>query len=194
MADLAETATWAGIYQLERTDAVDAGVGGAGISNLQAKLLANRTNFLRTHLYIPGEIKSFAFSAVPTGYLVCNGQAVSRTTYADLFAAVGVVFGPGNGTTTFNIPDLRGQFLRGWSNLGPIDGSRVLGSTQVATNIGEYTGIVGASENVIPIGNPDSLVSGSSVTHGTAAGSVLSSKNIYSIRPDNVAVLFAIKY
>lgn len=47
------------------------------------------------------------------GYLLCNGQAVSRTTYADLFAKIGVDFGIGDGITTFNVPDYRGCFLRG---------------------------------------------------------------------------------
>lgn len=193
MANLTETPGWTGIYQLERTDAVDAGVGGAGISNLQATQLGNRTAFLRQQLYIPGEIKSFAFPAVPTGYLVCNGQAVSRTTYSDLFAAIGVTFGPGNGSTTFNVPDLRGQFLRGFSNGGAIDGSRPFGTTQAATTIGDHVTLFGSNEIRVPIGNPDSG-SGSSVTHGTAAGSVNSSQQTYSIRPDNVAVLFAIKF
>lgn len=56
-------------------------------------------------------------STVPTGFLVLNGQAVSRTTYAALFALYGTVFGTGNGSTTFNLPDTRGLFLRG-SNEG----------------------------------------------------------------------------
>jgi microcystin-dependent protein len=53
-------------------------------------------------------------SSVPSGFLLCNGQAVSRTvTYARLFAAIGTTFGVGNGTTTFNVPDFEGAFLRG---------------------------------------------------------------------------------
>jgi microcystin-dependent protein len=58
----------------------------------------------------------FAFgmtSNVPTGYLVCNGGAISRTSYASLFAAIGTTWGSGDGSTTFNLPDLRGAFLRG---------------------------------------------------------------------------------
>jgi hypothetical protein len=53
---------------------------------------------------------------VPSGFLYCNGQAVSRTTYARLFASIGTTFGVGNGTTTFNVPDFRGSFLRGASS------------------------------------------------------------------------------
>lgn len=60
-----------------------------------------------------GVIMAFAGAAAPTGFLSCDGSAVSRTTYATLFAAIGTTWGAGNGTTTFNVPDLRGTFLRG---------------------------------------------------------------------------------
>jgi len=63
-----------------------------------------------------GMIASFGMSSPPTGWLVCNGGAVNRTTYASLFAAIGTTWGAGNGSSTFNLPDLRGQFLRGWAN------------------------------------------------------------------------------
>ncbi|MCB2019807.1 MAG: tail fiber protein, partial [Burkholderiaceae bacterium] len=53
-----------------------------------------------------GEFKAFAMSSLPSGWLNCNGAAVSRTTYSALFAAIGTVWGAGNGTTTFNVPDL----------------------------------------------------------------------------------------
>ncbi len=53
---------------------------------------------------------------VPPNYLECNGAAVSRTTYANLFAVIGTRYGAGNGTTTFNLPDYRGQFLRGYNH------------------------------------------------------------------------------
>ncbi len=51
----------------------------------------------------------YAGSAAPSGWLLCNGAEVSRTTYADLFAVMGTIFGAGNGSTTFNLPDLRGR-------------------------------------------------------------------------------------
>ena len=56
-----------------------------------------------------GAIQAFAGSTAPVGWLACDGSAVSRTTYARLFAAVGTTWGPGNGSTTFNVPDLRGR-------------------------------------------------------------------------------------
>ncbi len=60
-----------------------------------------------------GTITYYAGSSVPTGYLLCDGSAVSRTTYSDLFTAIGVVFGSGDGSTTFNLPDLRQRFPLG---------------------------------------------------------------------------------
>jgi microcystin-dependent protein len=67
---------------------------------------------------IRGEIKMFGGASLPTGYLWCNGAAVSRVTYADLFAVVGTKFGAGNGTTTFNLPDFRGASPMGSNPMG----------------------------------------------------------------------------
>lgn len=60
-----------------------------------------------------GVVLAFGGTTAPVGYLLCDGSTVSRTTYADLYAAVGDAFGAGNGTTTFHLPDFRGRFLRG---------------------------------------------------------------------------------
>jgi len=79
---------------------------------------------------LSGAISAFAFTSVPTGWLECDGSTVSRTTYSDLFTAIGDTFGAGDGSTTFAIPDLRGEFLRGWDNGRGIDASRALGSFQ----------------------------------------------------------------
>ena len=65
-----------------------------------------------------GLIFPFGNTSAPTGYLACDGSAVSRTTYAALFAAIGTVWGVGNGSTTFNVPDQRGGFLRGVGSHG----------------------------------------------------------------------------
>lgn len=69
-------------------------------------------------------------STIPEGYLECAGQIVSRTTYAALFAVIGTSFGGGDGSTTFNIPDMRGEFARGWDHSRGIDTGRALGSWQ----------------------------------------------------------------
>jgi microcystin-dependent protein len=65
---------------------------------------------------IPGEIRTFGGSTIPPGWLLCDGSAVSRTTYAALYAALGGAASPhgqGNGTTTFNVPDLQGRVAMG---------------------------------------------------------------------------------
>lgn len=87
-----------------------------------------------------GAVSAFAMSTVPTGWLECNGAAVSRSTYASLFAAIGITYGAGNGSTTFNLPDLRAYFIRGWDNGRGIDPARVFGSTQAGSNISHSHG------------------------------------------------------
>ena len=78
-----------------------------------------------------GAISFFAMCTAPTGWLVADGSCVSRSTYSGLFAAVGTTYGAGNGTTTFQLPDLRGRFVRGWNNAATgIDPSRAFGSCQ----------------------------------------------------------------
>ena len=62
---------------------------------------------------LTGMIAPFGMSSVPTGWLACDGSAVSRTTYADLFTAIGTTWGAGDGSSTFALPDLEGAFLRG---------------------------------------------------------------------------------
>jgi hypothetical protein len=81
----------------------------------------------------PGAIMTFAMSAAPAGWLYCNGQQVNRVTYAALFSAIGTTYGAGNGSSTFNLPDLRGEFIRGWDNGRGIDTGRAFGSTQKGT-------------------------------------------------------------
>lgn len=63
-----------------------------------------------------GSIAAFAMEQPPDGWLECNGQALDRTVYARLFSRIGTTFGKGDSATTFNIPDLRGRFVRGWSH------------------------------------------------------------------------------
>jgi microcystin-dependent protein len=75
-----------------------------------------------------------ATTTVPSGYLKCNGAAVSRTTYADLFAIVGTAHGAGDGSSTFNVPDLRGEFVRGWDDSRGVDSGRNFGSAQSDQN------------------------------------------------------------
>ena len=77
-----------------------------------------------------GAVMYFAMQAAPLGWLKADGSAVSRTQYPALFAAIGTTFGAGNGKTTFNLPDLRGEFVRGWDGGRGIDPGRAFGSAQ----------------------------------------------------------------
>tara|TARA_Y100000310_G_C20571666_1_gene758362 strand:- start:157 stop:684 length:528 start_codon:yes stop_codon:yes gene_type:complete len=78
-----------------------------------------------------GMLAPFAMSTAPRGWMVCNGASVSRTTYADLFTAIGTTWGSVDGNT-FNIPDLRGAFLRGIGT-APVNSDYV-----GPTNVGDY--------------------------------------------------------
>ena len=90
----------------------------------------NNANTRQLKSELVGEIAFFASSTPPSGWLKANGAAVSRTTYAALFAAIGTTFGAGDGRTTFNLPDLRGEFLRGLDEGRNIDRGRRLGTAQ----------------------------------------------------------------
>ena len=78
----------------------------------------------------PGAVAYYAMSTAPSGWLKANGAAVSRTAYSDLYAAIGTTFGAGDGSTTFNLPDLRGEFLRAWDDGRGVDSDRAFGSFQ----------------------------------------------------------------
>ena len=80
-----------------------------------ASAAAVNENFeqLRANVVPAGSILAFGGEAIPPNYLLCNGQALSRANFPELFAAIGTSWGAGNGSTTFNLPDLRGRFQRG---------------------------------------------------------------------------------
>ena len=81
-----------------------------------------------------GSVFCRAIATVPTGYLECNGAAVSRTTYSALFAIIGTAYGAGNGSSTFNLPDLRGEFIRGFDNGRGVDSGRSVATSQGGQN------------------------------------------------------------
>jgi microcystin-dependent protein len=97
-----------------------------------------------TQIILPaGMILPFGNTSAPSGYLACDGAAVSRTTYATLFAAIGTVWGVGDGSTTFNIPDLRGAFVRGTGSHGTAnmaDGNDFAGPSVGATENDQIQG------------------------------------------------------
>jgi microcystin-dependent protein len=95
-----------------------------------------------------GSIAAYAGSTPPEGWLECNGAAVSKTTYYELYAVIGTTFNTGSETATeFRLPDLRGQFLRGWDNGKGIDTGRTLGSTQTEETKSHAHGITDSGHN-----------------------------------------------
>ncbi len=72
-----------------------------------------------------GVVLPFGGTAAPTGFLIADGSAVSRTTYAALFAVIGTAFGAGDGSTTFNLPDMRGRFMRGVDGSAGLDPDKI---------------------------------------------------------------------
>lgn len=90
-----------------------------------------------------GMITPFAGSAAPGGWLLCNGLAVSRTSYSTLFATIGTTFGAGDGSTTFNLPDLRGRIVIGvgtGEGEGASGSGTPTGTTLTARSLGQFGG------------------------------------------------------
>lgn len=133
----------------------------------------------------PGKIAPFAQSAVPAGWLACNGASVATATYPALFAAIGYTYG-GAGAA-FNLPDLRGEFLRGADGGRGVDAGRVLGSWQ-AGQMPYHTHSISSSPSGGNDGFEGAANSGASQSGG-AGGTENGSEN----RPRNVAVLYCIK-
>jgi microcystin-dependent protein len=86
-----------------------------------------------------GSITAYTLATSPPGWLICDGSPVSRTTYASLFAVIGVTFGPGNNTTTFNLPNYQGAFLRGTGTNGSYSGPSLNTSQTHATQTHTHT-------------------------------------------------------
>lgn len=87
----------------------------------------------------PGTIIHYAGRTVPSGWLICNGANVSRTDYAALFAAIGTIYGAGNGSTTFGLPNLNGRFFEGTTYTGSV-------GTYYSAGLPNITGKFGASK------------------------------------------------
>lgn len=139
-----------------------------------------------------GAVQAFAMSSAPAGWIKANGDAVSRTTYAALFAAIGTTYGAGDGSTTFNLPDLRGEFVRGWDDGRGVDAGRANGSAQAGQmpshshfQIANATSGSGTNGGGLFIGFEYQTPTQTSATGGT--------ENSSENRPRNVALLYCIK-
>ncbi len=164
-----------------------------------------------------GMVNAFAGATAPAGYLICDGSAVSRTTYADLFAVIGTTYGAGDGSTTFNLPDLRGEFIRGFDAGRGVDNGRTLGSWQVATafmgdgdgynmpipnlNNSTHKNILGFEldklpQNTVPVTSlyTSNLTSTCTYTGLHANGTASTCTDFARTRPRNIAMNYCIKY
>lgn len=142
-------------------DRVDLRLTAAAIAQIQADAAGSACP--------PGMIAPFAMTSPPTGWLKANGAAVSRATYAALFAAIGTAHGAGNGSTTFNLPDLRGEFIRGLDDGRGVDSGRTLGSSQAdMIEAHEHTATAASAGGHTPTGV---TASAGSHTHSGSANS-----------------------
>ena len=134
-----------------------------------------------------GQIQMYAGSTAPTGWLFCHGQAVSRTTYATLFAAIGTNYGEGDGSTTFNLPDFRGRVPVGvgqgtvedatWRALGAEGGTETvtLTESQLPQITGSFLIRHWANSTLTAIFNPTGKFS--STTQSTSANNIQNNSN-----------------
>lgn len=139
----------------------------------------------------PGLVAYFAQTTAPSGWIKANGAAVSRTVYANLFSVIGTQYGVGDGSSTFNLPDLRGEFLRGYDDGRGADSGRVFGSAQgdnfkSHTHVQAHTGIGDGSLNQMPIGGGSLPWTQSILTTAATGGN--------ETRPRNIAMMACIKY
>lgn len=139
-----------------------------------------------------GIIADFGNETPPTGWLECNGAAVSRATYADLFTAVGIKWGAGDTTTTFNVPDFRGEFRRGWDNGRGVDSGRAFASAQ-ADELESHTHTLELHADTQI--NHDASAEGDRTvdSSGTPTAGYIGSTGGTETRPRNVATLVCIK-
>lgn len=127
-------------------------------------------------------------STPPDGYMEANGATISRSVFAWLFGKIGTSYGAGDGSTTFKIPDLRGEFVRGWDNGRGVDSGRGIGTAQADQNQ--------AHTHSTMFSRVTNMLTGGSTTVLTGAGSNVTVTSQSSgggeSRPRNVAQMFCI--
>jgi microcystin-dependent protein len=153
-----------------------------------------------SNLLAPGTVAYFSMNTAPSGWLKANGDLASRTTYAALFAAIGTTYGAGDGSTTFALPDLRGEFVRALDDGKGVDSGRGLGTAQgsQAASLRDFeTRFSGsAAANTGPTDVTDDGVNSSWRQTGEETGNTVEirmRKWDRETRPRNIALLACIK-
>lgn len=173
-----------GAIQLATTGEVTTGTDNTKAVTPEALI----TSLSALGLSIPsGTVSSFAGSTAPSGYLECDGSQVSRTTYDNLFTVIGTTYGTGDSSTTFNLPDLRGEFIRGLDSSRGVDIGRTIGSFQAdALESHSHTGVSGDPGTDPARKGGANRVDDTDVYTTNAVGDT-------ETRPRNVALMFIIK-
>ena len=145
-----------------------------------------------------GTVEAFAGN-IPAGWLECNGAAISRAAYAKLFLAIGETYGAGDGATTFNLPDLRGEFIRGLDAGRGVDAGRVLGSDQVDSVIEHvhrqtFSANGGSASNVARADTPLAGTGSTFKSSGAFDSGNAAQIGETETRPRNIAMRYGIKY
>ena len=139
-----------------------------------------------------GAVAAFAMDTPPAGWLECDGAEISRTTYAALFAAIGTTYGAGDGSSTFAVPDLRGEFVRGWDHGRGVDSGRTIGSTQGDDNKSHtHAAGPGWSFQVYTASGSEGVVGG---TENLEASPSTAASGGAEARPRNMAMMYCIKF
>ncbi len=143
-----------------------------------------------------GSVTAFAMPTPPEGWLVCDGSEVSRTDYADLFTSIGTIWGAGDEVSTFNLPDLRGEFLRGFDGSRGVDVDRVFGSSQSDefkehNHTGDFNGLSQGMAYVVNSSNIG-MYTADNGYRTVKTGNVPAEGGVET-RPRNIAMTYAIK-
>ena len=137
-----------------------------------------------------GSITMYGGTSVPNGWLECDGSNVSRLTQSDLFNAIGTTFGAGDGSTTFGLPDLRGEFVRGWDNGRGVDSGRSFGSFQDHSLEDHF--------HDVSVRSSQPFITGTGSSHALSSGIVSTTSPLGAnvsdeTRPRNIALMYIIK-
>lgn len=124
--------------------------GGLDADNLanEAVTLSKLATAVQQALTPAGAILAYGGATAPSGFLLCYGQAVSRSTYSVLFGIIGTSFGVGDGSTTFNLPDLRGRVPVGADDMGGTAANRFQRSTTISTTNANSSATVGSASGL----------------------------------------------
>ena len=140
-------------------------------------------------------IAPFGMSSVPTGWLACDGSAVSRTTYADLFTAIGTTWGAGDGSSTFALPDLEGAFLRGTGSHNTQNMAN--GSDYAGPSVGSFESDQNQSHTHVidtKAGHDNNGTAGGATGWDGVTNTNTNSSGGDEARPFNAGVKYCIKY